>query len=439
MFAHLLYDVVFFRRAENEAMLAKISNSLILRTLCIAYILTFAVTVILKYRSPPNPNRAPQVLYNNYLIYTQPFGLMLEQKTAYADYPDRFEDRYRYSPTFAFLMGAFHFLPVPLGIVVWSLLGTMVLLAGIFHFLKEENNGTIALVLAIAFFDALGSAQHMQANNLLAGMILLGVSCLRDGKPVRAALIFALCGYVKFYGMAAAIFFLFAPHRLRFLVAMVGWLVVLWALPLTIVPLDFLLDEYKGWFENFAYKVKVQLSVMGVLASWFNLEVEELPAAYFTLIEAAGLAIFLAPLLRFAQWSQPRFQRLMLASFLIFVVIFNPTAEQPTYVYATVGVALWFVFTEPRRQWDYALLAVVILFTSLSGSDIMPVHIKLDVILRYRIKAVPCILVFIRLQYLLWRGVAQPLLADISRSGEAGEIDLLPFRRPGAKLSREAS
>ena len=77
-------------------------------------------------------------------------------------------------------------------------------------------------------------------------------------------------------------------------------------------------------------------------------------------------------------------------------------AESPTYVMAVTGVALWWVTLAEPTPFDKILLALVIVFTSLSPTDIFPQVIQKQFFQPYNIKALPCLLVWARVQYQLW-------------------------------------
>lgn len=350
--------------------------------------------------------------FNNYLMFANPFHNLLINKTIYGLHPTLFEDNYKYSPTFAWLMGPFHFLPVPVGVVLWNLLNTVVLVLGIWRYFTDEPdaNQKRRVVLAIVFLEALITAQNMQSNNLIVGAVLLGLFYLRRGRVWPAAFFFVLCGFIKFYGMGAAIFFLFYPKKPQFLLAMTAWSVAFALAPWTLIPFDSLMSEYQEWFKVIIVSKLGQLvSVMGIAESWFGMAKTD---HNLRIVEAVGATLFLLPFVRFSLWKNWLFQQRMVAYFLLFVIVFNKMAESPTYVLAVVGVALWWVALERKTPLDTALLVLVIVFTSLSPSDIFPATLRNGFFVPYNIKAVPCVLVWLRLQWQLWTMHPTTTLSD---------------------------
>lgn len=340
--------------------------------------------------------------YNNYLMFAKPFHNLLLDKSIYGLHPNLYFDNYKYSPTFAWLMGPFYYLPDWLGIILWNLLNTLVLLAGVWFYLSDEPDPAKQrrTALLIIFLEALITAQNLQSNNLIVGAMLLGLYHLRNERVWQAAFFFVLCGFIKFYGMAAAGFFLFYPKKPQFILSMIGWIALFAIAPLTMIPPAHLLAEYREWFDVIVVsKLGLQVSVMGIAQAWFGMAKTD---SNYRIIESVGAVLFLLPFLRFSLWSDRLFQRRMVAYFLLFMIVFNKMAESPTYVLAVTGVALWWITLDTPTQLDRLLLTLVIVFTSLSPTDIFPNIVKEQFFQPYNIKAVACILVWARVQYQLW-------------------------------------
>ncbi len=376
-----------------EAMNYKLLNWLTLPRLIGLYLVVFCAVGYQKYALGN---------FNNYLMFANPFHNLLIDKTIYGLHPDLFDDNYKYSPTFAWLMGPFHFLPVPVGVVLWNLLNTVVLVLGVWRYFTGEPDADQKrrMVLLIVFLEALITAQNMQSNNLIVGALLLGLYYLRSQRVWSAAFFFVLCGFIKFYGMGAAIFFLFYPKKPQFLLAMTIWTIAFALAPWTLIPFSSLLAEYQEWFKVIVVSKLGQLvSVMGIAESWFGMAKTD---GNLRIIEAIGATLFLLPFVRLALWKDPVFQQRMVAYFLLFVIVFNKMAESPTYVLAVAGVALWWVTLAQKTPLDTTLLVLVIVFTSLSPTDLFPSSLRNAFFTPYNIKAVPCVLVWGRVQWQLW-------------------------------------
>ena len=176
-----------------------------------------------------------------------------------------------------------------------------------------------------------------------------------------------------------------------------GWTVALGALPLIAMTPAQLLDLYRGWLQTVRAfsEARLGLSVMGALRAWFHLEI---PQSYVVL---AGVLVLASVALR-GPVCDPRFRLLAAASVLIFATIFNYAAESPTFVLAVTGCALWYFF-QPRTAANRVLLIAVFVLTCLSSTDLVPRALRREYLEAYVIKAIPCILVWIKLQYDLLR------------------------------------
>jgi hypothetical protein len=111
-----------------------------------------------------------------------------------------------------------------------------------------------------------------------------------------------------------------------------------------------------------------------------------------------GMIVLLFPLVRIRQYKNYLFHINMLASVLIWMVIFNHKAESPTFVIAFSGVAIWF-FSAKRKLIDLILFIGAFVFTALSATDISPAAIRTHYFVPYVIKVVPCIVVWIKIMY----------------------------------------
>jgi hypothetical protein len=112
------------------------------------------------------------------------------------------------------------------------------------------------------------------------------------------------------------------------------------------------------------------------------------------------LALFGLPYLRLKLYSNGKFRLLLLASVLIFTVIFSSGSESPTYIIAFVGVAIWFVLQDrPISKSSWVLFIFAMILTSFSPSDIVPRFLRETYIRPYALKALPCVLIWGKIIY----------------------------------------
>jgi hypothetical protein len=251
------------------------------------------------------------------------------------------------------------------------------------------------------------SMQNAQSNGLVVGLVLLAVVALERDRPGWAGLCLAASFYLKIYGAAAGVLALMYPCRWRAAASTAGWLIVLGALPLAIVPADELLAQYRSWLVLLGndHGGDYGLSVMGVADAWLGIRGIE---GWLVPLGFIGL---LAPLARVRQYADVDFRLGMLASLLVWLVIFNHKAESPTYIVAVTGLAIWYVTSQPTRA-DLAMVATAFLLTSGIWGDLVPRSIR-TLLVPYRIKAVGSIVLWPRIAYRLLTRQAQEAEPEI--------------------------
>jgi hypothetical protein len=342
--------------------------------------------------------------YNNYLIFRGSFFNLLDCKNLYLPYPERYNDLFKYSPTFAMLMGIFSGFPDWLGLLFWNLLNALVP----FWAVNKLNTGKKekAFILLFVAIEMLTSMQSSQSNGLMAGLIIGAFACMEDRKPVLAALLICLGFYIKVFAAAAGLIFLFYDRKIPFMLACAFWAVVLGVLPALACGFDGLILQYRNWFALLANDPAHELnfSIMTLTQRWFNFTASDL----WYLVP--GAILLLLPLFRKELYAQFNFRLAYLASILVWVVIFNHKAESPTYIIAMFGAAIW-ALTQPPSAWKKVLLLFVFVLTGLAATDIFPPFVRKEIIVPYCLKALPCITLWSVITIMLLRKkfeVAEP-------------------------------
>jgi hypothetical protein len=337
---------------------------------------------------------------SDFHIYREAWPHLRAGWDLYARYPG--EGLFLYSPTFAMAMAPFAALPYGAAAMVWSLLNTAVFAAGL---AALPGLAPRARVLALLFctVELTTAVQNGQSNALIAGLILLAYGALERGRPAPAPLFLALAILIKPFAAAACLLGAFYPARGRLLLAAAGWLLALAALPLVLLSPQALLGQYLSWAQQLVRdnQWSYGLSLFGWLNAWFGV------AGGRELLRLAGALWLAAALVRRDRWADPSFRLGFLGSLLLWMVIFNHKADSATYVIAVTGVALWYL-SRPRSWAGDALLAVVLIFTQLSPTDLFPQGIKDLLVRSWQLKALPCILVWLWLSTALLLGRGRP-------------------------------
>src|SRR4030095_9412927 len=100
--------------------------------------------------SKKNKSEQQYTHYNNYVIFKQSFFHLKDDKDLYSPYPDEHWDLYKYSPTFALFFGLFALLPDGIGVMLWNLLNSLILVFAIYYLpkLSLQQKGLILLTCA---------------------------------------------------------------------------------------------------------------------------------------------------------------------------------------------------------------------------------------------------------------------------------------------------
>lgn len=335
----------------------------------------------------------PYTAYNNYLIFKHSFFHLIHGKDLYIGHPAEHWDLFKYSPTFALAFGTLSYLPNLLGLFLWDLLNVLVLFFSIYHLPKIDFR-TKGLMLTFMSVELLTATQNEQSNALIAGLLLFAFGFLERDKYWMATFCIICTIYIKLFGIVALALYLLYPNKLKLAYTTAVWVIVFTFLPLVAVGPDQFVFLYKSWGRMLAEDRSISdgLSVIGWLKSWFGWQVDK------TWVNIAGMLIFCVPLLKIKAYDNFVFRALVLASVLVWVVIFNHRAESPTFIIAIAGVAVWYYFQETSKP-NYVLLVLAFVFTTLSPTDLFPKFVRNEFFWPYNIKAVPCILIWGKIIY----------------------------------------
>ncbi|MDQ3108958.1 MAG: DUF2029 domain-containing protein [Bacteroidota bacterium] len=359
---------------------------------CILFVITLLLSLQNLLLDPKTfyPGGAEYTHYNNYLIFKQSFFHLVENKDLYHDYPAEHWDYYKYSPTFSLFMAPFAVLPDAAGLLAWNLLNVLVLFYALWK-LPAQTGKARLFILGFILIELLSSIHNSQSNALLAGLILFAFIALEKKRTAIAALLIVLTIFIKIFGLVALCIFIFYPHKLKAILYTICWTILFAALPLLFISASQLTFLYHSWLDLLKndHSMSVGFSVGGWLYSWFGIEAKNLTVII-------GAALLLIPLLNFKYFNELKYRLWFLSSILIWMVIFNHKAEQPTFIIAVAGIAIWF-FSQKFKIENIILLALVFVFTVLSATGIFEQEFREKYIEEYVLKAVPCILVWFKI------------------------------------------
>jgi len=364
---------------------------------------------------------------NTFAIFRASYAHLVHGLDLYAAYPREHRDLYKYSPTFALLMAPFAWLPFAPALVLWNVASAGLLAVVIARLLPP---GAAATALAIAFLEMVGALQYSQTNTAIAALIIAAFLALEADRPTRAGAWLALGAAVKIFPLTGLLLAVPRQRTTRTVVAAGLVLSILALVPLLVTEPHTLLAQYRSWHaitagETASYEVArgahawgLNGGAMQAVRVWCGVSWPNWP------IQLVGTALLVLPVLLGRRlWSDAAYRIGLLASVLMYVVLFNHRAEAPSYVIAMTGVGIWYV-TSDRSPTRTALVLIAVGVVSLASSELVPHAIRRDVVERYAFKTAPVLAIWLVLQV--------ELLLRIRRAGARPALAANPSdRQPG--------
>lgn len=357
------------------------------------YLLVSILSAIAKYRGGPEK-------YNNYMIFKNVFTNTLAEKNIYLLYPDVHFDSNHYGIFFSVLIAPFAIMPNWLGMVLWNVANTLVFLFAI-HKLPFSNPKK-AFFAWLCLQEFITAAVSLQFNIALTGLLILSAVYIYERKETQSAISILIGFFVKLYGIAGLSAFFFIKNKWKFILSLVAFAGVFLILPMLLSSAHFGIQSYADWFQSLSEKNasnqvlgnRQDYSLMGIVRRVSgNADISNLT---FLL---PGMALFGLPYLRVNQYKNLPFQLMILASTLLFIVLFSSGSESPTFIIAVAGVMIWFLMQKEKSPLIIGMLIFVIILTCFSFSDLFPKFIKDNYIMKYSLKALPCCVVWFRVIY----------------------------------------
>jgi len=338
--------------------------------------------------------------YNNYKIFAFVYHHTVQKLPLYVEYPAQYFDSNHYGPFFSIIIGPFAVLPDGVGIVLWNLFNTTLLIFGVFKLpIKESYKVAIAWIITNEMITALLSVQF---NVGLTGLLLLGFGFLEKQKLFYTSLTILIGFLVKLYGIVLLAFFFFIKQKFKFIGIFAMVAIAFFFAPLLITNFAFLKTSYVDWFHALIYKSSfnesvsdmANISFMGFMKKVFGVQIHVLVAVAF------GAFMLGLILLRKSQYDSLTYKLLLLSDLLLCLVLFNTNVESPTFIIAFVGIGIWFILVE-KSNFNLFLFIFAMILTSFSPTDIFPKFLREQYVKPYALKVLPCILIWIDITFRL--------------------------------------
>lgn len=357
------------------------------------YLLVSLISPVAKYI------RGPQA-YNNYLIFKNVFYSCLKNQNIFQQHPNLFFDANHYGVFFAILIAPFALLPDWLGMPLWNVANALVFVFAISKL--PISNIKKSFVAWLCLQEFITAALSVQFNIALTGLLILSMVYIYEQKETKSALAILIGFFVKIYGIVGLSGFFFVKNKMKFILSLVVISIIFLVLPMLFSSAHFDLKCYWDWYisltgkniENESLISMQDFSLMGIVRR--VLGDSSISNLYFII---PGILLFALPYLRIKQYKELAFQLMILCSTLLFLVLFSSSSESPTFIIAVTGVMIWFIIQKEKTPLVLFLLFFVLILTCFSMSDFFPKYIKENYIIKYSLKALPCVLVWFRVIY----------------------------------------
>jgi len=337
--------------------------------------------------------------HNNFLVFRGSFWHAWQGLPLYAEYPQEYWDINHYGPLFSLVIAPFAVVPEWLGLLMWC----VALSLGLYVAVRRSllTSGQQLFVLWFCAHELLTALYMQQFNIAIAAIIVGAFFLIEKERDATAAFLIVLGTLVKIYGIVGLAFFFFSKHKVRFVAALAVWSAVMFVAPMVLSSPDYVVGQYQAWFTDLVSKnsengeaLMQNISLLGMTHRVTGLEFSDL------WLILPGLVMFGIPYLRISQYKNMAFRQTLLASVLMFTVLFSTGSESSGYIIALIGVVIWYTAAPwQRNSWDVALMIFVFVLTSLSPSDLFPAYLRKEWVQPYALKALPVTIVWFKLCY----------------------------------------
>ena len=335
----------------------------------------------------------------DYSIFYHSFWHAWQQMPLYIIYPED-GNYFLYGPLFTVLMAPLAVLPYQMGRLLWMLIITVVPFWSIRKtcFTRYQQVFILWFVAAEAYLCTLDS----ESNSLILAILIFSFYLIDKEEDRWAALLIALGTTTKLFGIVGLAFLPFSRHKLKLIGWTAAWTAILLVLPMLVFGVDYIAQQYLAWYDVLVHKNELNQFAAGQNVSLLGIVRKVSQCATYSdlWLMIPGMVLFALPYLRFNQYQHAAFRQTILASVLMFIILFATSSENYGYIIAMTGVAIWYTAAPWKRsKWDVALMVLAFIFTSMSSSDLFYKPLWREVIKPYSLKALPVTIIWLKLTY----------------------------------------
>ena len=336
---------------------------------------------------------------NNYNIYRGAFWNAVRELNLYLPNPAEYADSHHYGPLFSLLFAPFAIGPKWLGLLLWGIALTLFLYWAIrkSQFTKYQQ----VFILWFCAHEMLTALFMQQFNIAIAATILLAYYLIEKEKDFWAAFFIMLGTFVKVYSIVGLAFF-FSKHKGKLIGGLLFWAVVMFVAPMPFFHgWDYIVSQYHEWYVSLVTKntlnagsIMQNISLLGMAHRVTGWEFNNL------WLIVPGMLLFALPYLRVSQYKHVAFRQTLLASVMMFIILFSTGSESSGYITPFIGIVVWYTAAPWQRNgWDVFLLVFAFVLSSMSPSDLFPAYLRKEFVQPYALKSLPVTIIWLQLCY----------------------------------------
>jgi len=337
---------------------------------------------------------------NNYDIYRGSFWNAVRGWNLYMPNPAEYADSHHYGPLFSLLFAPFAIGPKWIGLLLWGIALTLFLYWAIrkSQFTKYQQ----VFILWFCAHEMLTALFMQQFNIAIAATILLAYYLIEKEKDFWAAFFIMLGTFVKAYSIVGLAFLFFSKHKGKLIGGLLFWAVIMFVAPMPFFHgWDYIVSQYHEWYLSLVEKnslnagsIMQNISLLGMVHRVTGLQFSNL------WLIIPGMVLFALPYLRIDQYKNVAFRQTLLASVMMFIILFSTGSESSGYITPFIGIVIWYTAVPWQRNgWDIFLLVFAFILSSMSPSDLFPAYLRKEFVQPYALKALPVTIIWLKLCY----------------------------------------
>ena len=337
---------------------------------------------------------------NNYDIYRGAFWNAVRGWNIYMLNPAEYDDCHHYGPLFSLLFAPFAIGPKWIGLLLWGIALTLFLYCAIrkSQFTKYQQ----VFILWFCAHEMLTALFMQQFNIAIAATILLAYYLIEKEKDFWAAFFIMLGTFVKAYSIVGLAFLFFSKHKGKLIGGLLFWAVIMFVAPMPFFHgWDYIVSQYHEWYLSLVEKnslnagsIMQNISLLGMVHRVTGLQFSNL------WLIIPGMVLFALPYLRIDQYKNVAFRQTLLASVMMFIILFSTGSESSGYITPFIGIVIWYTAAPWQRNgWDIFLLVFAFILSSMSPSDLFPAYLRKEFVHPYALKALPVTVIWLKLCY----------------------------------------